>query len=185
MNDVGIVALEPPAISSSLVMPDPDRLVEILSYVASCPNKLSSAAVPIALNMCFRLSVMDGQFWTKLSTNPGFGEALQCLLLTDARQGIRASAIATVQEHFNLMEHAISFYDLGNTINILIARYFWVLLENLMMEATNFPHQCEELFQLIHFILVKINKHAPDFIDIAKLATETSRLLLEHTTIEV
>lgn len=185
MNDVGIVALEPPAISSSLVMPDPDRLVEILSYVASCPNKLSSVAVPIALNMCFRLSVMDGQFWTKLSTNPGFGEALQCLLLTDARQGIRASAIATVQEHFNLMEPAISFYDLGNTINILIARYFWVLLENLMMEATNFPHQCEELFQLIHFILVKINKHAPDFIDIAKLATETSRLLLEHTTIEV
>ncbi|KAJ4021650.1 hypothetical protein NW752_004658 [Fusarium irregulare] len=179
-----IVALEPPAISSSLVMPDPDRLVEILSYVASCPNKLSSVAVPIALNMCFRLSVMDGQFWTKLSTNPGFGEALQCLLLTDARQGIRASAIATVQEHFNLMEPAISFYDLGNTINILIARYFWVLLENLMMEATNFPHQCEELFQLIHFILVKINKHAPDFIDIAKLATETSRLLLEHTTIE-
>ncbi|RFN49684.1 hypothetical protein FIE12Z_6036 [Fusarium flagelliforme] len=179
-----IVALEPPAISSSLVMPDPDRLVEILSYAASCPNKLSSVAVPIALNMCFRLSVMDDQFWTKLSTNPGFGQTLHCLLLTDARQGIRASAIATVQEHFNLMEQAASFYDLGNTINISIARYFWVLLGELMLEATNFPHQCEELFQLIHFILVKINKHAPEFIDIAKLATETSRILLEHTTTE-
>ncbi|KAH6965506.1 hypothetical protein EDB82DRAFT_300975 [Fusarium venenatum] len=179
-----ISASEPSAMSKSLVIPDPDRLVEILLYAADYPGEAPSFAVHLALLLCQRLSAVDSQFWTKLSTNPGFGRVLRCLLLTDHRQAIRARSIKVIQEFFNVVEHAATGHASISTHNGSVATYFWVVTKDLISEAASFPHQCEELFRLAYFLLARISKQAPEVVNIATLAAKTSQLLLEHTTTE-
>jgi ubiquitin carboxyl-terminal hydrolase 34 len=184
-DDAGISALEPPVLLKSLVMPNPDRLVEILSYAASCPGEAPLVAVHLALLLCLRLSVMDDQFWTKLSTNPGFGRVLRCLLLTDSRQTIRTRSAKVIQEFFNIVEHTAAGQASGSTLNGSVARYFWTVARDLMSEAAGFPHRCEELFCLTHFLIARIHKQAPELLDVVTLSAKTSQLLLEHTATEV
>ncbi|RGP70724.1 hypothetical protein FSPOR_3743 [Fusarium sporotrichioides] len=179
-----ISALEPSAISKSLVIPDPDRLVEILSYAADCSGDAPLVAVHLALLLCLRLSVMDNQFWTKLSTNAGFGRVLRSLLLTDPRQAIRARSVKVIQEFFNVVEHAAVGHASASALNGSVATYFWIIARDLISEAAGFPRQCEELFRLTYFLLVRINNQAPELVQIATLASKASQLLLEHTTTE-
>jgi ubiquitin carboxyl-terminal hydrolase 34 len=184
-DDVGIRASEPSVMSKTLVIPDPDRLVEILLYAVDYPGDAPSYAVHLALLLCIRLSAVDNQFWTKLSTNPSFGRVLRCLLLTDHRQAIRARSIKVIQELFNAVEQAPAGHASVSTLNGSVAAYFWIAARDLISEAADFPHQCEELFRLTYFLLARISKQAPEVVNIATLAAKVSQLLLEHTTSEV
>lgn len=166
-------------------MPDPDRLVEILSYATSCPGESPLVAAHVALFTCLRLSLTDEQFWTKLSANSGFRQVLRRLLLTDPRQNARVHSAKSIQDFFSLTEHAGARYASAASINGLVTKYFWAVTSDLMAEATGFPQQCEDLFRLVQFLLIRINKQAPDLLDIANLAAQVSQLLLDHTTTEV
>ncbi|KAL3593824.1 hypothetical protein FPOAC2_08125 [Fusarium poae] len=179
-----IRASEPSVMSKTLVIPDPDRLVEILLYAVDYPGDAPSYAVHLALLLCIRLSAVDNQFWTKLSTNPSFGRVLRCLLLTDHRQAIRARSIKVIQELFNAVEQAPAGHASVSTLNGSVAAYFWIAARDLISEAADFPHQCEELFRLTYFLLARISKQAPEVVNIATLAAKVSQLLLEHTTSE-
>ncbi|RGP80246.1 hypothetical protein FLONG3_1618 [Fusarium longipes] len=179
-----INASESQVLLKSLDTPDPNRLVEILSYAASCPGDAPLLAVHLALLISLRLSVVGDQFWTQLSTNPGFGRVLRCLLLTDLRQTIRARSTKVVQDFFNLVEHAAAGQASSSNLAGSVSRYFWTVAGDLMSEAVGFPHQCEEVFLLTHFLLARIQKQAPEWLSIEMLAGKTSQLLIEHTTIE-
>ncbi|KAM0377039.1 hypothetical protein HYE67_003686 [Fusarium culmorum] len=179
-----ITASETPAIPKGLVIPDPDRLVEILSYAADCPGDEPSTAITLTLLLCLRLSIMEDQFWTKLSANTDFSRVLRRLILTDPRQVIRVRSIKIMQEFFTILEHTAVDRASDNNLDGLVATYFWTIARDLISEAPDIPHQCDELFRFTYFLLIRINKQAPELVNIATLAAKTSQLLLEHTTTE-
>ncbi|KAJ4264812.1 hypothetical protein NW762_005055 [Fusarium torreyae] len=177
------------ATSKTLIMPEPARLVEILSYAADCPGEAPSPAVAGTLAICLRLSMLDDQFWTKLSTNPDFGRILNCLLLIDPRHTIRSLASKLIEELFSAMDHTASADEIGDEISDRprdspLAQYFWKIVSDLVLQTAGFPHQCDEFFRLAHFLLVRINTRAPGLLDIPVFASQTSQLLLGHSSTE-
>ncbi|KAG5780405.1 hypothetical protein H9Q73_005933 [Fusarium xylarioides] len=141
-----------------LPFPDPNRLVQMLSYAIDCPGDVPSPVIAGALVICLRLSMLDDKFWAELSTNPDFNHNLHRLLLIDSRQ-------ITSRE-------------------CSMAEYFWKVTSAMVRKTTVFPRQSEELFRLVYFLVVKINARSPGSLNIEKFASQISQLLLEHTTTE-
>ncbi|KAF5594822.1 ubiquitin carboxyl-terminal hydrolase 34 [Fusarium subglutinans] len=66
-----------------------------------------------------------------------------------------------------------------------MVEYFWKVTSAMVRQTTVFPSQCEELFRLVHFLVLKINARLPELLDIEKFASQISQLLLDHTTTEL
>ncbi|KAM0349366.1 hypothetical protein ACHAPU_003775 [Fusarium lateritium] len=177
------------ATSKDLALPEPARLVEILSYAVGCPGEVPSPAVAGALVICLRLSMLNDAFWTKLSTNTDFAHVLQRLLLTDSRHAIRSISAKLIEELFAVVDHAPPAGELGFEVSaenrgIVLTKYFWTVVSDLVSQSASFPYQCDELFLLAHFLLVKMKSRAPESFDIITFTSHISQLLLEHTTTE-
>ncbi|KAF5568972.1 ubiquitin carboxyl-terminal hydrolase 34 [Fusarium phyllophilum] len=89
-----------------LPFPDPNRLVQMLSYAIDCPGDVPSPVIAGALVICLRLSMLDDKFWAELSTNPDFNHNLHRLLLTDSRQSMRSLSAKLIEELFAVMSTA-------------------------------------------------------------------------------
>ncbi|WZH42653.1 uncharacterized protein QYS62_003649 [Fusarium acuminatum] len=177
------------ATSKELAMPEPARLVDILTYAVGCPGEVPSPAVAGTLVICLRLSMLDDGFWTKLSTNSDFARILQRLILMDPRQAIRSLSAKLVEELFTVLDHAPATSEPSceastGTRDVELTKYFWTIVSDLVAQTASFPSQCGELFSLAHFLLARIKMRAPDLFDIATFAACTSNLLLRHTTTE-
>ncbi|KAF9765197.1 hypothetical protein IL306_002570 [Fusarium sp. DS 682] len=178
------------AASKGLPIPEPDRLVKMLSYATDCPSDIPSPVIAGALVICLRLSMLDDNFWAELSTNSDFMDILHCLLLTDPRQTIRSLSAKLIEELFTVISNATPTGETDCEASVRpregpMATYFWKVTSDMVKETTSFPYQCEELFKLIYSLLVKINARSPELLNIAMFASQISQLLLEHTTIEV
>ncbi|KIL84780.1 hypothetical protein FAVG1_12008 [Fusarium avenaceum] len=177
------------ATSKDLAMPEPARLVDILSYAVGCPGEVPSPAVAGTLVICLRLSMLDDGFWTKLSTSSDFAHILRRLILTDPRQAIRSLSAKLVEELFTVVDHVPATSEPScetstGTRDVELTKYFWTIVSDLVAQTASFPSQCGELFSLAHFLLARIKMRAPDLFDIATFAACTSNLLLGHTTTE-
>jgi len=62
-----------------------------------------------------------------------------------------------------------------------LARYLWSVVSELIRDAVGLPHQCHELFKLLRKLLF----HLGGQVDLEGLASQVSKLLLKHETIEV
>lgn len=178
------------ATSKDLAMPEPARLVDILSYAVGCPGEVPSPAVAGTLVICLRLSMLNDGFWTKLSTSSDFAHILRRLILTDPRQAIRSLSAKLVEELFTVVDHVPATSEPScetstGTRDVELTKYFWTIVSDLVAQTAIFPGQCGELFSLAHFLLARIKMRAPDLFDIATFAACTSNLLLGHTTTEV
>ncbi|KAH7221013.1 hypothetical protein BKA60DRAFT_48685 [Fusarium oxysporum] len=172
-----------------LPLPDPNRLVKMLSYAIDCPGDIPSPVIAGALVICLRLSMLDDKFWAELSTNPDFNDILHRLLLIDSRQTMRSLSAKLVEELFTVMSTAtlISETDCETSVRsreCSMAKYFWKVTSAMVRQTTVFPSQCEELLKLVYFLVVKINARSPELLNIEKFASQISQLLLEHTTTE-
>ncbi|KAF4442789.1 hypothetical protein FACUT_1811 [Fusarium acutatum] len=172
-----------------LPLPDPNRLVKMLSYAIDCPGDVPSPVIAGALVICLRLSMLDDKFWAELSTNPDFNHNLHRLLLIDSRQGMRSLSAKLIEELFAVMSTAtlIRETDCENSVTsreCSMAEYFWKVTSAMVRQTTVFPSQSEELFRLVYFLVVKINARTPELLNIEKFASQISQLLLEHTTTE-
>ncbi|KAF4978374.1 hypothetical protein FZEAL_5233 [Fusarium zealandicum] len=170
-------------------MPEPARLVEILAHAAACPGEAPFPVITGTLAVTLRLSMFDSQFWAKLRTNPDFARVLHCLLLTDPRNAIRGLAARLIEELFSAFAHT-SVADKSNdqtshrSGDNSLAQYFWSVVGDLVLQIAEFPYQCDELFRLAHFLLVRINAQSPELLDVTKLVAQISNLLLAHTSTE-
>ncbi|KAG5753866.1 hypothetical protein H9Q70_003503 [Fusarium xylarioides] len=172
-----------------LPFPDPNRLVQMLSYAIDCPGDVPSPVIAGALVICLRLSMLDDKFWAELSTNPDFNHNLHRLLLIDSRQSMRSLSAKLIEELFAVMSTAtlIRETDCENSVTsreCSMAEYFWKVTSAMVRKTTVFPRQSEELFRLVYFLVVKINARSPGSLNIEKFASQISQLLLEHTTTE-
>ncbi|KAF5561945.1 hypothetical protein FNAPI_3407 [Fusarium napiforme] len=156
-----------------LPLPDPNRLVKMLSYAIDCPGDVSSPVIAGALVICLRLSMLDDKFWAELSTNPDFNHNLHRLLLIDSRQNMRSVSAKLIEELFAIVSHESS-----------IVGYFWKVTSAMVRQTTAFPSQSEELFRLVYFLVTNISGRSPGCLNIEKFASQISQLLLEHTTTE-
>ncbi|KAF4343618.1 hypothetical protein FBEOM_2417 [Fusarium beomiforme] len=177
------------AASNGLPMPKPDRLVKILSYATDCSSDTPSPVIAGALVICLRLSMLDDNFWTELSTNSDFMGTLRRLLLTDPRQTIRSLSAKLIEELFTVIGNVTPTGEADCEASVRsrespMAKYFWKVTSDMVKETTRFPYQCEELFKLVYSLMVKINMRSPELLNIALFASQISHLLLEHTTIE-
>ncbi|KAF5643612.1 DFFRY protein [Fusarium sp. NRRL 52700] len=173
-----------------LPLPDPNRLVKMLSYAIDCPGDVPSPVIAGALVICLRLSMLDDKFWAELSTNPDFNHNLHRLLLIDSRQTMRSLSAKLIEELFAVMSTAtlISETDCETSVRsreCSVAEYFWKATSTMVRQTNVFPNQCEELFRLVYFLVVKINERSPELLNIEKFASQLSQLLLEHTTTEL
>lgn len=173
-----------------LPLPDPNRLVKMLSYAIDCPGDVSSPVIAGALVICLRLSMLYDKFWAKLSTNPDFNHNLHRLLLIDSRQNMRSLSAKLIEELFAAMSITtlIRETDCENSVvshESSIAGYFWKVTSAMIRQTTAFPSQSEELFRLVYFLVVNISDRSPGCLNIEKFASQISQLLLEHTTTEV
>ncbi|KAG7410771.1 Ubiquitin carboxyl-terminal hydrolase 34 [Fusarium oxysporum f. sp. rapae] len=172
-----------------LPLPDPNRLVKMLSYAIDCPGDIPSPVIAGALVICLRLSMLDDKFWAELSTNPDFNHILHRLLLIDSRQTMRSLSVKLIEELFTVMSTAtlISETDCETSVRsreCSMAEYFWKVTSAMVRQTTVFPSQCEGLLKLVYFLVVKINARSPELLNIEKFASQISQLLLEHTTTE-
>ncbi|KAF4990869.1 hypothetical protein FDECE_14224 [Fusarium decemcellulare] len=177
------------ATSGELDVPEPARLVEILSHATACPGETPCAVITGTLAVTLRLSMLDGKFWAKLSTNPDFAPVLHCLLLTDPRNSVRGNAAKLIEDLFTVMDRPSSVdragdWFSGNLDNTPLAQYFWLIVSDLVLETAGYPNQCDEFFRLAHFLLMRINTRSPELLDIPKLVSQISQLLLAHTSTE-
>ncbi|KAF5245444.1 hypothetical protein FANTH_7352 [Fusarium anthophilum] len=173
-----------------LPLPDPNRLVKMLSYAIDCPGDVPSPVIAGALVICLRLSMLDDKFWVELKTNPDFKHDLQRLLLIDSRQSMRSLSAKLIEELFAVMNTAtlMSETDCDTSVRsreCSMVEYFWKVTSAMVRQTTVFPSQCEELFRLVHFLVLKINARLPELLDIEKFASQISQLLLDHTTTEL
>jgi ubiquitin carboxyl-terminal hydrolase 34 len=162
----------------------------MLSYAAGCPGDIPSPVIAGALVICLRLSMLDDKFWAELSTNSDFMHLLHRLLLTDPRQTMRSLSAKLVEELFTVMSTTTSIGETDCETSVRsrecsMAEYFWKVTSGMVRQTTGFPNQCEELFKLVYFLLVKIYTRAPELLNIAMFASQISQLLLDHTTTEV
>lgn len=186
----GVGTLRGSAPPQGLPLPDPNRLVKMLSYAIDCPGDIPSPVIAGALVICLRLSMLDDKFWAELSTNPDFNDILHRLLLIDSRQTLRSLSAKLVEELFTVMSTAtlISETDYETSVRsreCSMAEYFWKVTSAMVRQTTVFPSQCEELLKLVYFLVVKINARSPELLNIETFASQISQLLLEHTTTEV
>ncbi|KAM5382676.1 hypothetical protein ACJZ2D_002466 [Fusarium nematophilum] len=177
------------ATTKSLEAPEPGRLVEILSQAVACSGDLPLPVIAGTLAVTLRLSIFDDRFWAKLSTNPEFVSVLRRLLLTDPRNTIRGHVAKLIEELFSAIEHPTSSdrsidWASNSSDDIPLAKYFWSIVSDLVLQTAGSPNQCEEFFRLAHFLLVRINARAPGLLDIPKLVSQISQLLLAHTSTE-
>ncbi|KAF5579523.1 hypothetical protein FPCIR_11057 [Fusarium pseudocircinatum] len=168
-----------------LSLPDPNRLVEMLSYAIDCPGDVSSPVIAGSLVICLRLSLLDDKFWAELSTNPDFNHNLHRLLLIDSRQSMRSLSVKLIEELFT--STLIRETNCENSVvsrESSMAKYFWRVTSAMVRQATAFPSQSEELFRLVYFLVLKINARSPESLNIENFVSQISQLLLEHTTTE-
>lgn len=62
---------------------------------------------------------------------------------------------------------------------------FWPLLSELVSNAVNQPHQCEEFFSLCLTVFKSLGEISLDSVNLDDLVREWALLLLDHTTTEV
>ncbi|KAF5652390.1 hypothetical protein F25303_3310 [Fusarium sp. NRRL 25303] len=172
-----------------LPLPDPNRLVKMLSYAIDCPGDVPSPVIAGALVICLRLSMLDDKFWAELSTNPDFNHDLHRLLLIDSRQSMRSLSAKLIEELFAVMSTATLIRETdcetsATSRECSMTEYFWKVTSAMVRQTTIFPNQCEELFRLVYFLVMKINARSPELLNIEKFASQISQLLLEHTTTE-
>ncbi|KAF5609704.1 hypothetical protein FPANT_70 [Fusarium pseudoanthophilum] len=149
-----------------LPLPDPNRLMKMLSYAIDCRGDVSSPVIAGALVICLRLSMLDDKFWAELRKIPDFNNNLHRLLLTDSRQNMRSISAKLIEELFAAMSTAtlIRETDCENSVDSRessIAEYFWKVTSAMVRQTTEFPSQSEELFSNLAMSLVWKHLYPP------------------------
>jgi len=166
--------------------PPPKRLVELLSNAVECQG---DAGLPLIASTCIailRLGQSDQPFWADMAQDPVFRDLIQTLVLYNPRRATRMTVVELLE---NFVDAHVSPYD-GQDDGAMssdqsevpgLARYLWSVVSELIRDAVGLPHQCHELFKLLRKLLF----HLGGQVDLEGLASQVSKLLLKHETIEV
>ena len=158
-------------------IPAPKRLVEFLGNAIACSDEIAFSLFAQTLVTILRLSLLDSQFWKKLSEDTTFSSLLQRMLLFDTRGAIRQNTAKHIEE--------VAVAEESMPTRMGLTRYFWTIVTDLLSSTVNAPTQCDEVFRLVHLILVKVHDKCPSVVDLHKLALMASEQLLDHTSTEV
>ncbi|KAL3953540.1 hypothetical protein ACCO45_011496 [Purpureocillium lilacinum] len=165
--------------------PPPKRLVELLSNAVECQG---DAGLPLIASTCIailRLGQSDQPFWADMAQDPVFRDLIQTLVLYNPRRATRMTVVELLE---NFVDADVSPYD-GQDDGAMssdqsevpgLARYLWSVVSELIRDAVGLPHQCHELFKLLRKLLF----HLGGQVDLEGLASQVSKLLLKHETIE-
>ncbi|CAM1502884.1 Fc.00g076600.m01.CDS01 [Cosmosporella sp. VM-42] len=159
-----------------MVTPAPKRLVEFLGNAIACSDDVAFSLFAQTLATILHISLLDGQFWKSLSEDTSFSSLLQRMLLFDTRVCIRQTATKSIED--------VAIAEESMSTRMPLTRYFWKAVSDLMSSTVNAPTQCDEVFRLVHLILVRVNAKCPGVVDLHQLALMASEHLLDHTSTE-
>lgn len=172
---------------ANIVIPTPDRLVNILENATAIPDESPMPLIAATLSTIMRLCFLDDEFWGKLSTSSAFSSLLQRMLLTDPRSGVRAVTAKLIEERFSpdyVFSTHHSTIPAGGPRTTPMTKYFWTIVSDLVPQTARSPNQCDEVFRMAHSLLVKMTARSPELLDTPQLAFRTSQLLLDHVSTE-
>lgn len=180
-----------PISTDNIIVPEPARLVEILTCAIDCPGD-ASPVIAGTLAVTLRLSLLNDAFWAKLSTNPDFAALLHRALLTDPRSGVRSLFVKLIEELVSmpgltqlLGRSNDSSSNNPDDILLALASYFWGVVSDLVLQIAGYPDQCEDFFRLTYILLMRLKARSPGLLDLPRLASQVGQLLLAHTSTEV
>lgn len=180
-----------PVSTDIVIVPEPARLVEILTCAIDSPGD-ASPVIAGTLALTLRLSIINGAFWAKLNTNPDFVALLHRALLTDPRPGVRSLVVKLIEELVSMTGHTQpldrsneSSSNNPDDIFVALVSYFWGVVSDLVLQIAGYPDQCEDFFRLTYVLLMRLKARSPGVLDLPRLASQVSQLLLAHTSTEV
>lgn len=182
-----------PASTDIVIVPEPARLVEILTCALDSPGPGdASPVIAGTLALTLRLSIINAAFWAKLNTNPDFVALLHRALLTDPRPGVRSLVVKLIEELVSMTGNSQpldrsneSSSNNPDDIFVALVSYFWGVVSDLVLQIAGYPDQCEDFFRLTYVLLMRLKARSPGVLDLPRLASQVSQLLLAHTSTEV
>ncbi|KAJ3461759.1 hypothetical protein MRS44_010312 [Fusarium solani] len=179
-----------PVSTDIVIVPEPARLVEILTCAIDSPGD-ASPVIAGTLALTLRLSIINSAFWAKLNTNPDFVALLHRALLTDPRPGVRSLVVKLIEELVSMTGHTQpldraneSSSNNPDDIFVALVSYFWGVVSDLVLQIAGYPDQCEDFFRLTYVLLMRLKARSPGVLDLPRLASQVSQLLLAHTSTE-
>lgn len=168
-------------------LPPASRLVQILADASSNKAHLVCDLVEHTLRSIFKLGLWNRKTWSEFEKTPKFLEVLQDLVLHDTRPHFRGLVVRLVDE-FIMLEVQMPPPDMTKHATYgRLTDFFWSLMLQSFPQTVDYPQQCLEFFTLCQWTMPRLLGVSPkaakaSFADVAK---QLSRLLLEHTPIEV
>ena len=149
-----------------------------------------TASLPLIANTCdaiLHLGQMEAPFWAFLTKDSTFRVLVRKLVLLDPRRPVRMAALELFESFVATGAPPSKKASQGESASakstewLGLARYLWPIVSELVPETLELPDQCHELFRLLEELIVRLRGQ----VNLAELASPTSRLLLRHQTNEV
>lgn len=185
---IGVYGSKPSPCASHVEAPAPARLVEILSNALDYPDDGGLPLIASAFSAILRVGQLDAQFWMQITEDVAFRGLIQKLLLFDSRKTVRVAVVELVEESTEVegKESQAQDAEPSGTETASpndLALYLWPIASELLPESVRLSDQCEEFFSVLRTLLL-ISKKLPGQVQFDKVAGQTSKLLLEHTSTE-
>ena len=155
------------------------RLLEILSATTDAPpTETSTRLIHLTFQALLECCLTSRAFWTAFQQQlkPSL---LGNLLLRDLRPAVRKLTAKLIGEKVSYMHSgaAVSASD--------FREFFWPLVLDLLPEATQNPHKCEDVFGLLSVTLKLMWENKSPALNSRALLGHVGSLLLEYSTFEV
>ncbi|EHK18749.1 uncharacterized protein TRIVIDRAFT_44321 [Trichoderma virens Gv29-8] len=165
--------------------PDPGRLVNILADAANgVEGESSLPLIDTTLSSILQLCLSRSAFMKDIVNLASFKKLLHRLILLDPRLAVRRLVVDMIKRAVRMEDDSANAFPEDARPPSVLMQYFWLVISDLLFEATGSPHQCQEFFDGIDYLFCKAAQAIPCEVNIPLFAGQVCELLLNHTSTE-
>lgn len=167
-----------------------DRFVGILSNAAGDSDpEASELALSTFIAIC-RIGLADSRFWDSIMSNQNFIDTIHWCSLFDKRELFRKEVLQVIEETLQEEDQVASAdspddMDCNSSSSRPLTRFFWSVASDTISKTNEVPHQSEAFFAVFQSMLFLVASKVPGAVDLKKLASQASYVLLNNSSIEV
>ncbi|UKZ82267.1 hypothetical protein TrVFT333_010052 [Trichoderma virens FT-333] len=142
--------------------PDPGRLVNILADAANgVEGESSLPLIETTLSSILQLCLSRSAFMKDIVNLASFKKLLHRLILLDPRLAVRRLVVDMIKRAVRMEDDSANAFPEDARPPSVLMQYFWLVISDLLFEATGSPHQCQEFFDGIDYLFCKAAQAIP------------------------